>query len=142
MELKSRACEAKIEEIEVTGTKVQQWVVKAVLFGEIDPRKPDPAVIPDNILSEMECELKEDGTLEANDNIIDIGLFLYSLALALKTNSPRVTLDPDKTMIAINHLAMLLSMEQLRRLGLVEYKANCKDWLEGDIKFKSDYSRF
>lgn len=126
-----------MEEIQLTGTKAQQWVVNAFLFGEIDPRKPDPVVIPDDTLSEMECEVYGDGTIKANENITDIALFLYIHAKLVQQNiSHRITIDPEKTIIAINHFATLMGTEKLRRLGSVEYEANSQGWLEEDIKLK------
>ena len=123
-----------MEKIETNGTKAHTWIVNAVFRREIDPTAPDVKAIPDDILWDMHCTVDDNGNVEPDQNITDIALFLYIHARLTEENYPqKLSVNPDKATRAIEQFSMLVGLEQLRRMGLVEYTADSNDWIRGNV---------
>jgi hypothetical protein len=113
------------------------WFQHMVDSGSINPTNLDLSRVPDTILAELECEKSPDGELSPSQTAVSVALFLFiscKFALQLKQGFVQPFIVPQSELIhAIQRITLLAGLENLKRLGFLNYRME-GIWIDDDTE--------
>jgi hypothetical protein len=114
-----------------------KWLQHKVDTGGIHPIHLDLSRVPDNILAKLNCEKTPDGELSPSQTAVNVALFLFiacKFALQLKQGSVQPFMVTQSELFhEIKRILILAGLENLKRLGLINYRME-GIWVDEDAE--------